>query len=156
MPKQFDAALKQLLDAYPADWAAYLSARLGLPAGPVEVLDSDLSSSLQSDKLFGLGPPAAGVVHLEVQSSWEDGVPDRLVRYNVGADGRHGPPVYTVIVLLRPEANASNLTGHPATDRGGRASVDRFSLHSDPVVAGAVGAAAGGRDRVVAVGPADR
>src|SRR5437016_879076 len=103
MAKPYDAALKQLLDAYAADWAVYLAARLGLPPGPVEPLDSDLSASYQADKLFQIGQPPAGRLHLELQSSWEGGVPDRLLRYNVIAADRHGTPVHSVLILLRPE-----------------------------------------------------
>jgi hypothetical protein len=112
MAKPFDATLKHLIDTYAADWAVYLAARIGVvPSGPIMVIDADLSSSLQADKLFALGPLGSGVLHLELQSSWEAGVPDRILRYNVIADDRHGPPVFSVLVLLRREANASDITG---------------------------------------------
>ena len=42
MAKVYDAALKQLVDAFAADWLAWLGPRLGLPAQTVyEPLDAD-------------------------------------------------------------------------------------------------------------------
>ncbi len=113
MAKQFDATLKQLVDAYAADWLTFLRPRLGLPPGTkFEPLDSDLSTvSPQADKLFRLTGPAAGLIHLELQSSAEGELPDRLLVYNVLAAHRYGGPVQTVVMLLRREANASTLTG---------------------------------------------
>jgi hypothetical protein len=40
VPKPFDAATKHLVDTKPADWLEYV----GLPSGPVEVIDADLST----------------------------------------------------------------------------------------------------------------
>lgn len=114
MAKQFDATLKQLVDAYAADWLTFLRPRLGLPPGTnFEPLDADLSTvSPQADKLFRLTGPAAGLIHLELQSSAEVELPDRLLVYNVLAAHRYGGPVQTVVLLLRREANASTITGN--------------------------------------------
>jgi hypothetical protein len=111
--KQFDATLKQLVDAYAADWLTFLRPRLGLPPGTAfEPLDADLSTvSPQADNLFRLTGPAAGLIHLELQSSAEAELPDRLLVYNVLAAHRHGGPVQTVVLLLRREANATTITG---------------------------------------------
>jgi predicted transposase YdaD len=111
--KPFDATLKQLVDAYAADWLTFLRPRLGLPEGTTfEPLDADLSTvSLQADKLFRLTGPAAGLIHLELQASAEADLPDRLLVYNVLAAYRYGGPVQTVVLLLRREANASTITG---------------------------------------------
>jgi hypothetical protein len=111
--KVFDVALKQLVDAYAADWLTWLSPRLGLPPGTTfEPLDADLSTvSPQADKLFRLARPAAGLIHLELQSSWDGGLPDRLLLYNVLADHRHGGPVRSLVLLLRREALFPALTG---------------------------------------------
>jgi hypothetical protein len=50
--KQFDATLKQLVDAYAADWLTFLRPRLGLPPGTAfKPFDADLSTvSPQADK----------------------------------------------------------------------------------------------------------
>ena len=51
-------------------------------------------------------------LHLEFEASGRLGIPERLLRYNVAARGVLGSnPVHSVLVLLRPEANATDLTG---------------------------------------------
>jgi hypothetical protein len=112
MAKQFDASLNHLIDLRPAEWAGFFAARAGIPAGPVEVLDTDLSSTLQADKLLRVNGPTPAALHLEFEVSGHLGIPERLLRYNVAARAVLGPmPVHSVIVLLRPEANATDLTG---------------------------------------------
>lgn len=113
MAKPYDATLKQLVDRFADDWATFLVERLELPAGTrAEPLDADLSTtSPQADKLFRLSGPVQGFIHLELQSRWAGELPDKLLVYNVLAEDRYGGPVRSVIVLLRPEANASNLSG---------------------------------------------
>jgi hypothetical protein len=109
--KVFDATLNALIDDFVGDWAAFLAARCGVPPGPASVLDTDLSATLQADRLFRIGgaPPAA--VHLELESTGRLGMPDELLRYNVAARAAVGLPVHSVLVLLRPKATASDLTG---------------------------------------------
>jgi hypothetical protein len=113
--KPYDATLNALIDARPGDWAAFLAARLGLPPGPATLLDTDLSVTAQSDKAFRLAGPPPAVIHLELESSSHAGVPARLLRYNVllghPRPGAAEEPVHTVVVLLRREANAADLTG---------------------------------------------
>lgn len=113
MAKTFDATLKQLVDQFGADWTGFLCRHLGLPKGTrAEPLDADLSvASPQADKLFRLSGPAAGLLHLELESAWAGETPDRLLLYSVLAEHRYGGPVYTVVILLRPEANATAVTG---------------------------------------------
>jgi hypothetical protein len=84
---------------------------VGVAAPDPEIIESDVSSvTMQADKVFRLSGDA-GLLHAELQSSWEGDVPDILLGYNVFLDRRYGPPVKSVVVLLRPEANASNITG---------------------------------------------
>lgn len=111
MGKQFDASLNGLIDAGPADWAAFLAPRVGLPPGPAHLLDTDLSVAAQSDKAFYLPGPPAAVIHVELEADSRLGVPARLLRYNVLTGHARPEPVHTVLVLLRPEANASDITG---------------------------------------------
>jgi len=113
MAKTFDATLKFLEDQFGADWAAALSRYAGLPPGiRVEPLDSDLSvASAQTDKLFRLSGPATGLLHLELESTWAGEIPNRPLLYSVLAEHRHGGPVYSVVILLRPEANADAVSG---------------------------------------------
>ena len=81
MAKPFDASLNQLIDLRPAEWAGFFAARAGVPPGPVEVLDTDLSSTLQADKLFRVKGPTAAALHLEFEVSGRLAVPDRLLRF---------------------------------------------------------------------------
>jgi hypothetical protein len=109
----YDATLKQLLDACAPDWVAWLAPLCGPPAGVgAQPLDVDLSTVQPvADKVFRLQPPASGLLHLEVQSSWDGGFADRLLLYNVLLEDRYGGPVHTAALLLRREASASGLTG---------------------------------------------
>ena len=113
MTKVFDATLKQLVDRFGADWTEFLCRYLGLPEGTrAEPLDADLSIALsQADKLFQLSEPAIGLLHLELESSWAGEIGRRLLLYSVLAEHRYGGPVYSVVVLLRPEANAPAADG---------------------------------------------
>jgi len=52
MAKPFDATLNWLIDARLADWVAFLAPRLGLNPGPADLLDTDLSTTVQADKVF--------------------------------------------------------------------------------------------------------
>jgi hypothetical protein len=113
MAKTFDATLKQLVDQFGADWTGFLCRRLGLPEGTrAEPLDADLSvASPQADKLFRLSGPTGGLLQLELESAWAGETPEQLLLYSVLAEHRYGGPVYTVVILLRPEANATAVTG---------------------------------------------
>jgi hypothetical protein len=151
MAGSFDAVLKQLLDACAPDWVGWLAPLVGLPAGvAADPLDPDLSTVRPvADKVFRLRPPAAGLLHLEPQSSWDGGFPDRLLLYNVLLEDRYGGPVHTVALLLRREANTSGLTGElvrRAADgreylRFGYAVVRVWELRADELLAGGLGAA---------------
>ncbi len=112
MAKQFDATLNTLIDAHLTDWASFLAGRVGVPVGPVTALDTDLSATLQADRLFRLDGPTPTVLHLELESTSRLGIPSELLRYNVAAWGVTGLPVTSVLVLLRPKANASDQSGH--------------------------------------------
>jgi predicted transposase YdaD len=109
MPKPFDATTKDLLEADPVAWMAYLGVHL---EGTVEVIDSDLSTvTAEADKVFRVVGPESYLVHVEMQSSADTTLPRRLLRYNVLLDYRHDMRVWSVAILLRPEAEASTLTG---------------------------------------------
>lgn len=111
MAKPFDATLNQLIDAHADDWARFFAARSGVPPGPAAVLDTDLSTTLQADKLFQVNGSVPAVVHLELESTGRLGIPTELLRYNVAAHGVTGLPVHSVLVLLRPKANVTDLSG---------------------------------------------
>jgi predicted transposase YdaD len=108
MPKPFDAALKHLIEDYPADWLRVL----GLPIGPVELLDADLSTvTSEADKVLRVGRPSPWLLHVELQSGQDAGMGQRLLRYNVLLTARHDLPAHSAVVLLRPAADGPGITG---------------------------------------------
>src|SRR5262249_4482729 len=109
--KPFDATLNQLIDDHAADWARFLCERLGVPFGPVEVLDTDLSTTLQADKVFRMGGDRPGLLHLELESGGRLGLPHDLLRYKVLPGHRYELPVHSVINLLRKQVNPTDVTG---------------------------------------------
>jgi predicted transposase YdaD len=147
----FDAVLKQLLDACAPDWVAWLAPLVGLPPSVAATpLDVDLSTVQPvADKVFRLRPPAAGLLHIEAQSSWDGEFPGRLLLYNVLLASRYGGPVHTVALLLRREASTPGLTGAVVHhDTAGReylrfryTVVRVWELAADALLAGRLGAA---------------
>jgi hypothetical protein len=98
-----------MLEADPVAWLAYLGIH---PHGPVEVVDSELSTvTAESDKVFRVNESEPYLVHIEIQSSADATLPRRLLRYNALLDYRHDVRVWSVAVLLRPEAESSTITG---------------------------------------------
>jgi len=60
--KPFDATLNTLIDAHLTDRAGFLAARSGVQDGPAEPLDTDLSTTLQADRLFRVNGPVPAVI----------------------------------------------------------------------------------------------
>lgn len=120
MSKPFDATLNALIDLRADDWAAFLADRAGVPPGPATAFDTDLSVTAQADKVFRIDGPEPALVHLELESSSALGIPAELMRYNVLLGHQTGQPVHSVIMLLRPRANATDQTGvHRVVGPGG-------------------------------------
>jgi hypothetical protein len=122
MPMPFDATLKDLARAYPAD---HLAAFDRPPAGPVVLLNVDLSTvTTAADLVVGIGTPPEEVVHIDFQSSaaaWKHA--DVLV-YNALLHAEYHVPVHSVVILLRPQAAHSNLSGTVSyATRSGRGSM---------------------------------
>jgi hypothetical protein len=97
MPMPFDATLKDLARAYPAD---HLTAFDRPPAGQVVLLNVDLSTvTTAADLVVGLGAPPEEVVHIDFQSSaaaWKHA--DVLV-YNALLHAEYHVPVHSVVIL---------------------------------------------------------
>lgn len=106
MPKPFDATVKELIAAYPADWLA----QLGVPiTAPPEVLSAELSTvSAAADTLIKVGDL---VVHIDLESGPDDELARRVLLYNVLAHRRTKLPVRSVAVLLRANAVGSGPKG---------------------------------------------
>jgi hypothetical protein len=112
MSKPFDATLNDLVDLRPTDWANCFARLSGIPHGPSTVLDTDLATTLQADKVFRIDGERPSLLHLEFEANPRLGIPHELMRYNTLVDHQHGLPVETTLILLRPKAFASDQTGH--------------------------------------------
>ncbi len=109
MAKPFDATAKKLLEIDPAAWLACAGLH---PDGPVRVVDSDVSTvTAEADTVLQVGDPPAYLAHLELQSGRDRSLSGRLLRYNVLLNYRHGLPVRSIAVLLRPQADGPELDG---------------------------------------------
>lgn len=123
MAKPFDVTLNKLIDGHLRDWGNYLAEWIGIRGvgvhdGDVLAMETDLSLSMQADRLFHIHRRPSDqqsqrdqVIHLELESSSHRGIPDHLLEYNVAASKRTPLPIRSVVLLLRPSANASDLTG---------------------------------------------
>lgn len=121
MSKPYDATSKDLVEADPAGWVAYL----GHPVAPaaVRLVDADVSTvTADADKVIRVDDPAPWLLHLEIQANRDVDLARRLLRYNALLAHRHDLPVASVAVLLCPDANVPGLTGalpsHPPVGPG--------------------------------------
>lgn len=110
MSKRFDATPKFLLELGPRDWLALI----GRPtSAPVTIEDADLSTvTSQADKILRVGEPSPWLVHFEPFSGRDPDAPRRMCRYSILAEVKFNLPVWTVVILLRPEADSPELTGN--------------------------------------------
>jgi predicted transposase YdaD len=107
--KPFDATTRDLLETHPESWMEYL--HLGWE-GSVRVINADLSTiTAEADKVLRVDDSEPWLVHIELQAGHDSWLARRLLRYNVLLNYRHALPVFSVVVLLRPEADASDLSG---------------------------------------------
>ncbi|HEX5102982.1 MAG TPA: DUF4351 domain-containing protein [Pirellulaceae bacterium] len=109
MPKDFDATTRHLLEVDPRAWLEYV----GVPTtAPIEIINSDLSTiTTEADKVIRIADADPWLVHLELQSTYEQPLALRLARYNLLLEYRHRMPVLSVAVLLRQEADGRGLAG---------------------------------------------
>jgi hypothetical protein len=109
MSFRFDATLKDLVAAGPADFAA----AFGLPAdGPVVTVNVDLSTlSAAADVALGFGQPIREIADVEFQSGPDRALPRRLLLYSAVLHHRYDVPVRSVVILLHERADSANLTG---------------------------------------------
>jgi len=118
MSYPFDASLKDILSQSPED----LRTPFRLPAiEPAKALNVDLSTiSAATDIPIGYGDPLKEVVDLNFQSGPDPKAPARLHLYNAAFHLRFDVPVRSVLILLRPKADAGALTGKLAYVCGGK------------------------------------
>ncbi len=80
MPKPYDASLRSLIDQFLPDWLALVPRQ---PIGPVRIIDANLSTvTAEADKVLLIEDPQPWILHLELQSSWDDTLPARVAWYN--------------------------------------------------------------------------
>jgi hypothetical protein len=109
MALTFDATLKDMGRDSPA---GFLAAFDRPPAAPVQLLNVDLSTvTTAADLIPGLGDPLEEIIHLDFQSSAAAWKHADLMVYHALLFAHHHVPVHTLLLLLRPEAAHSNMTG---------------------------------------------
>ena len=106
---RFDISTKELVWDDPAAWLEGFG--IG-PRGPVEVIDSDITTlTAAADKVIHVGGPQPYLVNFEVQSSHQTDLVETTWFRQAALFHRHRLAVLTVLVLLRPDANSPSLTG---------------------------------------------
>ncbi len=105
----FDVSTKELVWDGPAAWLE----RFGIgPPGPVDVIDSDITTlAAAADKVIKVGGPEPYLVNLELQSSHDTELVETTWYRQAALYHRHKLPVLTVLVLLRRQANSPSFTG---------------------------------------------
>ncbi|OWK40917.1 hypothetical protein FRUB_04809 [Fimbriiglobus ruber] len=110
MTHPYDATSKDLLDADPAGWVQFLTEKP--PAGPVEVIDADLSTvSAEADKVIRVNGPDPWLLHLEFQANADRWLVPRVLKYNAMLYEKHELAVASVVLLMRQAANMPAVTG---------------------------------------------
>ena len=109
MSHPFDATLKDIFGHSAAD----LTPLLHLPTGvPARTLNIDLSTiSAATDVAFGFGDPLQEIADVNFQSGPDNRVDARLLLYNAAYHHHYPVPVRSILILLRPAADHSRLSG---------------------------------------------
>src|SRR5438445_3859120 len=109
MAMTFDATLK---DMGRDSLQGFLAAFDRPPTSPVKLLNVDLSTvTTAADLILGLGEPLEEIIHLDFQSSAAAWKHADLMVYNTLVFAHYHVPVHTIVLLLRPEAAHSNMSG---------------------------------------------
>jgi hypothetical protein len=108
--KRFDVTATDMIEDYPAIWPALAGP---WPCRGVGVIDADVSTvSGAADKVLLVhGPEYDWILNLELQAGHTLDLPGRLHVNSTLLERRHDLLVRSVVVLLRRQAQASNLTG---------------------------------------------
>lgn len=109
MAKQFDATVKQLVESHPGDWLALAGIEGSRTA---EIIDADVSTvSAAADKVLRVSAPQPAIAHVEIQTGPDRSLDGRTLLYNVLLRHRHQLPVWSVVILLRPQGPSAILGG---------------------------------------------
>jgi hypothetical protein len=123
MALTFDATLKDVGRESPRGFLATFDQP---PTLPVKLLNVDLSTvTASADLVLGLGEPLQEIVHMDFQSSADAWKHADALAYHALLFAHYHVPVHTVIILLRPQAAHSNMTGRIRyAPRPGRGNMD--------------------------------
>jgi predicted transposase YdaD len=111
----FDVTMKNLVEKSPSAWLRFVgvtstNAQL-LEDEDLAALDTDLTTvTTTCDKVFRVTAPSPFLLHIEFESEGRN-VPARVHRYGVLLDYKYDPPVQSVVVLLRQQADQPEITG---------------------------------------------
>jgi hypothetical protein len=123
MAMTFDATLKDMGRDSPRGFLATFDRP---PAGPVRLLNVDLSTvTALADLILGLGEPLEEIIQFDFQSSAAAWKHADVMAYHALLFAHYRVPVHSAIILLRPAAAHSNLSGAIRyAPRPGRGSMD--------------------------------
>src|SRR5262245_22784379 len=147
MSKPFDATMKDLGADYPHDFLATFDRPTAEPTRQINV---DLSTvTTAADIVLGLGDPLREVVHIDFQASADRDKGADVLVYNALLYRQYRVPVHSILVLLRPQAAHSEVTGSIAyAARPGRGNmafgfeiVKLWERPAEALLAGPLGAA---------------
>ena len=103
--------MRKLYELGPAAWLEYFGLPIPDPA-QVRVIDSNLSTvTAEADQVVLVGGADPWIVHTEFLSGREPNYPQQAIWYNILLQHRHQVPIWTVLILLRPQADGPELTG---------------------------------------------
>lgn len=123
MSLRFDATLKDLGQMSPRGFCAAFDVA---PTLPVSLLNIDLSTvTTAADLVFGLGNPLQEILHFDLQAAASATKHADILVYNSLLYRQYLAPVHSFLILLRPQAAHSNLSGVVAYSSGpGRGKMD--------------------------------
>lgn len=123
MSLPFDATLKGLGAGYPDDFVALFDQS---PRTRARLLNADLSTvTAGADLVIGLGDPFVEIIHIDFQSSADADKGRDVLAYNSLLHRQYRVPVHSILVLLRPQAAHSGVSGTIAyAPRPGRGRMD--------------------------------
>lgn len=123
MSKPFDATMKDLGAAYPSDFLATFDRATTERTCQINV---DLSTiTTAADVVIGLGEPLREIIHIDFQASADKDKGADVLVYNGLLYRQYRVPVHSILVLLRPQAAHSEVTGRIVfAARHGRGNMD--------------------------------